>query len=195
LAGKCLLTPQKLGFLGNLFPKMGCYINEGQKSTPLGESASFEPLSVKMWWTVWPVGELLNKGGINKKISAIFHLFAQKPPINHLGLLDLQNFIGLWRLEGPNASQYQISSKLVIPLWRQCSFSFFFQNGHRLHLGFLKSQHFIRYWGGVGRDTSACPILSNRSISCEHFSIFQDGGRRHLVSVVPLRTYCDFSNF
>jgi len=31
LAGKCLFTPQKLGFLGNLVPKMGCNINESQK--------------------------------------------------------------------------------------------------------------------------------------------------------------------
>jgi len=30
--------------------------------TPLRESASFEPLSVKMWWTVWPIGELLKIG-------------------------------------------------------------------------------------------------------------------------------------
>jgi len=43
-------------------PKMGCHINESQKSTPLRESTSFEPLSVKMWWTFWPVGELLKKG-------------------------------------------------------------------------------------------------------------------------------------
>jgi len=62
LAGKCLFTPQKLGFLGNLIPKMGCNINESQKGTPLRESASCELLSVIMWWTVWPVGELLKKG-------------------------------------------------------------------------------------------------------------------------------------
>ena len=62
LAGKCLFTPPKWGFLGNLIPKMGCNINESQNGTPLRESASFEPLSVKMWWTVWPAGELLKKG-------------------------------------------------------------------------------------------------------------------------------------
>jgi len=31
LAGKCLFTPQKLVFWGNLIPKMGCNINESQK--------------------------------------------------------------------------------------------------------------------------------------------------------------------
>jgi len=67
LARKCLFTPQKLGFLGNLSPKVGCNINESQKGTPMRESASFELLSVKMWSTVWPVNELLKKGGINKK--------------------------------------------------------------------------------------------------------------------------------
>jgi len=42
------------------------------------KSASFEPSSVKMWWTVWPVGEFIEKGGINQKL-VIFHRFAQKP--------------------------------------------------------------------------------------------------------------------
>jgi len=62
LAGKCLFTPQKLGFWGNFIPKMGCNINESpqvslngsndadsRKDVSLRESASFEPLSVKMW--------------------------------------------------------------------------------------------------------------------------------------------------
>jgi len=39
----------EIGVWGNLIPKMGCNINESQKGTSLRESASFEPLSVKMW--------------------------------------------------------------------------------------------------------------------------------------------------
>jgi len=31
LAGKCLFTPPKLGFLGNLIPLMGCNISQSQK--------------------------------------------------------------------------------------------------------------------------------------------------------------------
>jgi len=33
--GKCLFTPEKLGFLGNVIPKMGCNINESQKTHTL----------------------------------------------------------------------------------------------------------------------------------------------------------------
>jgi len=45
---KMPIHAQKLRFFGNLIPKMGCNINKSQKGTPLHESASFEPLSVKM---------------------------------------------------------------------------------------------------------------------------------------------------
>ena len=63
----------KIVFLGNLIPYMGCNINQSQKGTPLRDSASFEPLSVKMWWAVWPLGELLKKV-INKQILVIAYL-------------------------------------------------------------------------------------------------------------------------
>ena len=43
-------------------PKWDAVSTKAKRGTPLQESASFEPLSVKMWWTVWPVGELLKKG-------------------------------------------------------------------------------------------------------------------------------------
>ena len=41
---------------------MSYNINQSQNGTHLRESASFEPLSVKIWWAVWPVDELLKKG-------------------------------------------------------------------------------------------------------------------------------------
>jgi len=66
LAGKRLFTPlpppKKMGFLGNLIPKMGCNISRSQKGTPLRESASFEQSSVKIWRGVWRVGESLKTG-------------------------------------------------------------------------------------------------------------------------------------
>jgi len=40
---------------------------------------------VKIWQAVWPVGEFLKKGGINRKI-VIFYLFAQKPPMERFPL-------------------------------------------------------------------------------------------------------------
>jgi len=48
LAGKCILTPPKLGFSGVFTPKMGSSINETRKRHTLAESASFEPSSVKI---------------------------------------------------------------------------------------------------------------------------------------------------
>ena len=61
-------------------PKIMSSINELPKGTPLRESASFEPWSVKIRRRVWPVGEFMKKG-INEwinKIFVIFHPFAQK---------------------------------------------------------------------------------------------------------------------
>ena len=42
----------------------------------------------------------------------------------HLGFLKLQNFIGYLGVEGRDASACQISSKLVVQLWRQRIFKF-----------------------------------------------------------------------
>jgi len=52
----------KLRFWAILSPKWATISIKAKKGTPLHESASFEPLSVKMWWAVWPVGALLKKG-------------------------------------------------------------------------------------------------------------------------------------
>ena len=58
----------KIGFFWAIWsPKWSVISTKAKKDTPLRESASFEPLSVKIWWTVWPVGELLKKEYINKK--------------------------------------------------------------------------------------------------------------------------------
>ena len=55
-------------------PKWGVISTKPPNGTPLRESASFEPSSVKIRRRVWPV--LINKK-INKFV--IFHPFAQKP--------------------------------------------------------------------------------------------------------------------
>jgi len=68
----------KIGVLGQFDPLNGLQYPPKPRGTPLRESASFEPLSVKMW-AVWPVGELL---GVWIKKLVIFHLFAQKPLID-----------------------------------------------------------------------------------------------------------------
>jgi len=53
----------KIGGFGAIWsPKWAAILTKAKKSTPLRESASFEPLSVKMWSAVWPVGALLKKG-------------------------------------------------------------------------------------------------------------------------------------
>jgi len=39
----------KIGFLGNFIPKWAAVSTDAKKGTPLHRSASFEPLSVKMW--------------------------------------------------------------------------------------------------------------------------------------------------
>jgi len=44
------------------------------------ESASFEPLSVKIWWAVWSVGELLEKG---HKKWLYFTYLPRCPPWTH----------------------------------------------------------------------------------------------------------------
>jgi len=71
LAGKCLFTPQKLGFLAIWSFKWAAISTEAKKGTCLRKSVSFEPLSVIMWSAVWPVGALLKKGGINKKRNIV----------------------------------------------------------------------------------------------------------------------------
>jgi len=62
LARKCIFTPLKLGFWDYLTPERVAISTKTKKGTPLHESISFEPLSVKIWRVVWPVGEILKKG-------------------------------------------------------------------------------------------------------------------------------------
>jgi len=67
------------------------------------------------------------------------------------GLSNSQNFIG-WRcLEGQDTSLCLILLKSVVPLWRYCIFSNFW-NGRRRYLGFLKSWNFIGCCSGEGQD-------------------------------------------
>jgi len=71
------------GFGAVWSPKWAAISAKAKKGTPLCESVSFERLSVKIWWAVWPVGELHKKRCINKnEIWLIFHLFAPKPRID-----------------------------------------------------------------------------------------------------------------
>jgi len=49
LAGKCLCNPQNCGFGAIWSPKWDAISTKAKKGTPLRESASYEPLSVKMW--------------------------------------------------------------------------------------------------------------------------------------------------
>jgi len=72
--------PQKLCFWAIWSPKWGAISTKAKKGTPLCKSASFEPLSMKMWWTVWPVGELLKKRGINKKNFRDISLICPEAP-------------------------------------------------------------------------------------------------------------------
>jgi len=53
--------PKNWGFWAIWSPKWDTISTKAKEGTPLRVSALFEPLSVKMWWAVWPVGELLNK--------------------------------------------------------------------------------------------------------------------------------------
>jgi len=79
--------------------------------------------------------------------------------------------IGWQCLEGPDASLYQISSKLVVHLRRYWDFSNF-KNGHLRHVLFLKLQNFISCLSGDSREVSACQIRQNWSISCEGIKMF-----------------------
>jgi len=67
LAGKRLFTP--IGAFEQFDPLNGL---KYQRKPKRRESASFEPLSVKIWGALWPVGESLKKRGINKKFGLYF---------------------------------------------------------------------------------------------------------------------------
>jgi len=57
---KMPIHPPQKKKIGQFDPQNGCAIStKAKKGTPLREFASFEQLNVKMWWTVWPVDELL----------------------------------------------------------------------------------------------------------------------------------------
>jgi len=62
LAGKRIFTYPKLWFWSYLIPKWASISTKAKNGTPLRESASFEPTSVKIWGVVWPVIEFLKKG-------------------------------------------------------------------------------------------------------------------------------------
>ena len=55
---KCLFRPQKWGFWGLWTPKCNYSLSRPPKSTSLCKFASFKPSTVKIRWSVWPVGEL-----------------------------------------------------------------------------------------------------------------------------------------
>jgi len=91
------------------------------------------------------------------KILRFVNFLRWRPPPSWI--FEIVNFYLLSVSGGPDASLYQISSKLVIPLQRYRDFSNF-QDGRRRHLGFFKSRNFTGYWGTEGGDASACQILS-----------------------------------
>ena len=62
LAEKMPIHAPKIGVLGQFDPINGLQYQPKPKGTPLRESASFKPISVKMWRAVWPLGALLKKG-------------------------------------------------------------------------------------------------------------------------------------
>jgi len=80
LARKCIFTPLKLGFWDYLTPERVAISTKTKKGTPLHESISFEPLSVKIWRVVWPVGEILKKGDTHWKYLWYFTYFPRSPP-------------------------------------------------------------------------------------------------------------------
>ena len=166
---------------------------------------------------------MLNFVKICQSVAKILTFFVfQDGGRRHLGLSNSQNFIDWQCLYGPDASLYQISSILVVPSRRYCDFRIFK----------MPAAAILNFWIRVillanvveCLDAPACQISSksvNRLRIYWGFSIFQDGGCRHLEfakscifiswrylegpdaslypilskSVVPLRRYCNFSNF
>jgi len=71
-----LITPSKL--FGLLTPWMGSNINQTPKGTSLHESTLFEPSSMKIRQSVWPIYEFSKKGQI-KKWLYLTHLSTSLP--------------------------------------------------------------------------------------------------------------------
>ena len=55
-------APKIGAFWATWSPKWATITTKAKSGTPLRESASFKPLSVKIWWAVWPVGAFFKKG-------------------------------------------------------------------------------------------------------------------------------------
>jgi len=78
---KMLIHAPKIRGLGaNCSPKWDAISTKAKKGTPLRESVSFEPLSVKIWRAVWPVGVFLYKRGINKKHFGLYFTYLPEAP-------------------------------------------------------------------------------------------------------------------
>jgi len=89
-----------------------------------------------------------------------------------------------------DASQCQISSRLVNTLWRYSDVSIF-QNGCHSHLGFLKFTTVIGVWDPESRVALVCQIsskLAREFLIYNDFLIIQDGDHRHFG-------FQKFSNF
>jgi len=72
LARKRLFTLTKLGFWGDLPPKLDAVFTKPPKGTSLREFASFEPSYAKIPGPVWPVGEFPKRDKI-KEIQVLLY--------------------------------------------------------------------------------------------------------------------------
>jgi len=89
-----------------------------------------------------------------------------------------RNFIGCQGPEGWHASPFQMSSKLVNPLWKYCSF-LTFQYSRRCHLGFSNSWNFICLRGTEGRDAHMSRTDNLSNAACMLFYISESNSKMY----------------
>jgi len=123
LAGNCLFTPHFGGFLGHIFPKWRHQLSSSPKGPSLCGCTSFEPWSVKIGPTVWPVSMIEKKSRTVKVTKGLYFTHLGRSP--HWTEFN-QNFHVVWCPLRNHVCQVSYLNSRELRFYRGSNFPFFY---------------------------------------------------------------------